>query len=131
MHEDRIKKMAGKYWMYKTNNVLVEAVKISDNKISIILEKDVIQYDHSKAKDVFEDFLPTSQSAVVRQQKETLPVTYVVSSEMPDLTQTLKDSITKLKTNRDYIPQAIAINKSINTLVNLAKLELITNSLKP
>jgi hypothetical protein len=41
-----------------------------------------------------------------------------------DVISILKDNITKVQENKDYIPQAQAINNSINTLVNITKLRI-------
>jgi len=40
------------------------------------------------------------------------------------LTNTLLDSINKVKASKDYIPQAIAINNNVNSIVNIQRLRL-------
>ena len=53
----------------------------------------------------------------------------IISKNLTPLTETVRDSIDKLKNDGSFIKQADAINRSINTMINLAKLQLQAYSL--
>lgn len=130
MIEDRLKKMIGRKWLYKARNVVIEDVKITPTKIFVVLESDVVSYDYLKASEVFEDFLEVSQNEVLIKRKTDLPINHKVSGGLLEFVDVIKDSINKVQKNASYVKQANSINQSINTIINLAKLEIITDKLK-
>lgn len=114
---DRLRKMQNKSWMYRTEVYLFGTLEENaDGSCDLYTN---IRTFH------FPD-----EPAMVRFLKETMPVdnTPAPQEVVPDsvatqLQQVLLDNIERIQEDKEYIPQAMAISKQVNTLINLTNLE--------
>lgn len=113
---ERLESMVGKTYLYHAQYHKILSYKVDGDKITIVTHKK--WFDISN-KDL-NQFLPTSSE----NGTTSLQVLPKDREFLASLSATIKDNIEQVKKDKSYIPQANSINNSINTLVNLAKIEL-------
>lgn len=139
---DKLAAMVGKQWMYKTNNVKIISYKQDGEKVYIVTDKDWITVTVDDLPKVIELFLEVEQDEENRRQNNdakqqiindnvALQVVENTRSGVEELRKVLMDNIKKIQKDKNYIPQAKAINNNINTMINMVKLEfIVTKELK-
>lgn len=132
---EKLEKMMGKFfthhqhgevkfnaWKAHGENVIIETsagtVKTSFYDLTMTLQ----EYKPLPGE---EETIETSVAISNRMQ----PVNSISSSVMPgnvvaDLRDTLLDNIKRVQADSSYIPQAVQISKTVDSLINLARLEL-------
>jgi hypothetical protein len=113
--------MVGKTYMYVAVNHRIIAVKESEEKIYISTDKDLLVFPAEKAEDII-----GNKFLEVDSDSPDANTGLVVFGQLKagDLAAVLKNNITRLQTDPDFIKQAGAINSTINTLLNLVKTEI-------
>lgn len=125
-----LESIKGKTFQYGTGIYYILGYTIDDENERFVLQTNVTSFE--RPFEAIEDFLKFWKPAtnIISLKTDTNAdhqVALFVEREnclINDLVTILKDNITKVQTNKDYIPQAQAINNNINTIVNIAKLQL-------
>lgn len=137
--ESRLERMVDKQFLYRTNPCKVVNWCIEDDKVILFTNKGKIDLVNA---DELKEFLPIDSTPTERPDNQalagrtngngstSLQVIPSNSEFLSSLSTTIKENIENVKNDRSYIAQASAINDSINTLINLAKLELQVLKLK-
>ena len=120
--EARLKGMIGNTYMLNTQCFKFLNYEVSGNQFLIGTDKKILRFDIDQAHQAIERFLPTDP--------EDKPNAQVVQFQMTSLEgageikRIIMDNIAKIKENREYIPQAAAINDNVKTLLDFAKTEI-------
>ncbi|PPL04924.1 hypothetical protein [Parapedobacter indicus] len=116
--------MRGKIYRYKNERhhvlrfAITHVVKITTDRADITI--------------LMEDFDQVIQTFDEVKEMEALQVTNatglqhqtVINSSGLELKNTLLDTISRLKRDKDFVPQASAINDAVKTIIDLAKVEV-------
>jgi hypothetical protein len=121
--KSKLDSMIGKTYMYRTETQKVISYEFKDStgKIIIITNKSTIMFSFSDAKEKLTDFL------ICEEEKNIDVAIYkpeISSTVMIDVKNILMDNIKKVQDDKEYIPQAIAINKNVKSIIELAKTEI-------
>jgi len=106
-------------YMYKGITHKIIDAQITDDMVFLSTNKRMLRFNHEQFMAEFKDFLPAeaeSNAVVVRQEP--------LNGMTKTIKDTLMESINKVREDAKYIKQAEAINKSVNVLLNMAKLDL-------
>lgn len=144
--EEHFKEIGEEPFIFLDKKMKITSYKFDEEKILIYTDLDT--FPIIRRKDDIEEFFTKIQNGNTEDEEETdymtdtereafLPDKKTKASLTPNknksmpiqqLTDLLRDvliaDIDKLKTNRDYIGQAKARNNNVNSLINLAKLQL-------
>jgi hypothetical protein len=124
--ENKLKKLLNKEFIYKQDNIRIEnyVPDRDSGDIDIITDKKPIRIKEDGIQKFIDMLLPVEEP----QTKAVSTISAEVIQEATGLTKDLKDilldNIKKVQTDPNYIKQATTINKSVNSLVSLAKLHL-------
>lgn len=108
------------FWTVK-DGFMLETDKPESLKVTPSNQKEILSRFAGVENNVPVEINNAPQLPVKRQVKT---IAEEVRAALPDLKGTIMDSINKIKENKDYIPQANAINSTINTLLEMAKFEI-------
>jgi hypothetical protein len=137
---EQLKELVGRRFSYKENEILIKNVKkvsgvyvvLTDNKTYNFFEKEVPFF----LKDISE--LPKvklKQGVLEKRQMElqnTPKQQNIVSENVQfDVKSVLIETIEKIRSDRDYIPQANAICNVVTQMINIQKLEIQIKKQKP
>jgi len=106
-------------YMYKGITHKIIDAQITDDMVFLSTNKRMLRFNHEQFMAEFKEFLPAeaeSNAVVVRQEP--------LNGMTKTIKDTLMESINKVREDAKYIKQAEAINKSVNVLLNMAKLDL-------
>ena len=106
-------------YMYKGITHKIIDAQITDDMVFLSTNKRMLRFNHEQFMTEFKEFLPAeaeSNAVVVRQEP--------LNGMTKTIKDTLMESINKVREDAKYIKQAEAINKSVNVLLNMAKLDL-------
>lgn len=117
---NKINKMVGKTYMYNSHNQTVKGFSIVEDEVTVITNRREISLPLDKAEDMLKDFLPVDDEGSGKPALINMPD----QKQVADLKSIVLENIKKVEKDRAYVPQANAINKSINALINMASLEL-------
>lgn len=114
---EKAQEMVGKSYLYHAHEFKILGFAMEDGEIHIFTDKRTIigKANH----DFLNEFLPIEEEAD-RKALLLLPD----KKQMNNLKDIILDNIQRVKENKSYIPQANSINQNINTLLNMARLEL-------
>ncbi len=129
--QTKLATMVNHTYIYKARHQKILSFRIEDDTVHIVTDLRWLKIDITKIEKELQEFLPVEEEkddAVI--DGIYLPTVHQAKENMPSLKDTILENIDKLKTNKDYVKQAAAINQSINTLINMAKLELQTVRIK-
>lgn len=115
--KDNLRKMAGKIWLHKGRHLFFEGIEVIDDKVKLLTDSGDITFTNSSMIHFFiEDCKPVALA----------PAPEVPSPDpvMAELKGVLLENIKKLREDSRYIPQAQAISKQVQTLINLRNLEI-------
>ena len=94
-------------------------ISTCDDLLTVATDNGWLEFATGKAEKALAEFLP------VHANNRSLAITVMPKNgELQNLKEIILDNIQKVKEDKDYIKQADAINKSIGTLINMAKLEI-------
>ena len=117
--QEKLESMKGKTFMRNGRYHTVLSWQIKDDKLTVATDNGWLEFTIDKAEKALSEFLP------VHANNQKLAITVMPKNgELQNLKEIILDNIQKVKEDKDYIKQAEAINKSIGTLINMAKLEL-------
>lgn len=119
--------MVGGTYLYKRESITIKGVIASeaDQLIRIKTDKQDITISPLHLSDFLASLLPMSEDSA----KASTTLIVQQSSEIDNLHNILKDSIQKIKEDKEYIGQAKAINNHINTMLNMVKLQMQMQSM--
>ena len=115
---EKLQNMVGKNYLYHTYEYKMLGFSIEDSEIRIFTDKRTIK--GKATKEFLNEFLPIEEEPEQKGSLQLLPD----KKQMMDLKEIILENIRKVKEDKSYIAQANSINKNINTLLNMAKLEL-------
>ncbi len=119
--KNKLMMMVGNTYMYKTRVHKIIATKIKGETVFVSTDIDLIELSISDAyKIIEEDFLPTDV------KKATTDLTPILYDEIKNanLINDLRNNIEKVKRDPSYIPQALTINNTIKTLLDIVKTQI-------
>ena len=119
----QLKDMVGKTWLYKTNQVRILSFRHKEESITIVTDKDWVETTVYGLAELLKDFLEVSQEDSPALENTSLQVIANTRNGLSELRSVLMDNIKTLQGNKEFIPQAKAINNNINTMINMVKLE--------
>ncbi len=117
--EDKLNKMVGYTYMYHTILYKIIGYQCKNGIITIATNKNWIEFPKDKFEKAIKDFLPVSD-----ENKENALQILPAKNELINLKKVIIDNITKIQSDPDYIKQANVINNSVNTLINMVKLQV-------
>lgn len=120
--------MRGHKYKYGGKIHTLKGYNIYEDRDMISVETNLKIYERSlEAAMVFLDqFEPIAETGmeVMPASDALLPVMQINSSVIKDLKDVLMDNIKKVKENKEYIPQATAVKLSVDSIIDLAKIEV-------
>lgn len=130
---DTLKEMKGKSFVYAKETHKIVDYSINDRReiVTVRTDKRLFERGYESA----EEFL-TYWDPVIEVKTEELPAvrennevsTEVVFQEnnnlVKDLITILRENIDKVKKDKNYIPQAQAINANVNSIINVTRMQL-------
>ena len=153
----KLEKMIGKTYLYKARQRRIDGYRYDDGEVIIHTDGADIRIDENDLREVLlRDFLPLNddthrrfprggdddfeveeeeqeaggvEESVIKKEKRPELKALIVLDEgrIPNLLETLMETIERVKQDKDFVPQAKVINSSVNTAVNVAKLFLMVN----
>jgi hypothetical protein len=120
---EKLRKMVNKSWMYNTKLYFFEDVREnSAGRVTLHTDRFNMNFDEEKELVKFlQEVLPVEDKPA----PATNPIQPAIDNDVArQLQQILMDNIERIQQSKHYIPQAMAISKQVNTLINLTNLEL-------
>lgn len=117
-----IEYLKNKTWLYRTKEYHVLHTLKADGKIIVSAVEGIIQFPEDKLKIELDNFLPVEDEKGLTApgaQKKLLVV-----QEGSSIMSVLNEAIDKVKSDKNYIPQATSINKLVIAQIQLAKVHL-------
>lgn len=122
---ERLKQMVGNVYEYEGRKVTIHDA-IVDEKFGIL------QTDNGDIRLSIDDIDEELSYFVLKKQNELARIPTVIQmvsqsgSMHGQLQDTLLDTIKKIQENKEYIPQAQAINETMKTIIDLEKVKVQT-----
>lgn len=119
----KLAQMRGNAYIYRGTYYEINDAMMVDGLVLISTNKLMLRFTELEFLQEFNNFLPTAKESaeiVLTAQATQTPLNGMAKT----VKDTIMDSIKKIQNDPKYIAQAEAINRSVNTLVNIAKLEL-------
>ena len=122
MSKIKLDKLVGKTWMYKTQNHYVITYKELEDQVIISTDSNMISISKEKLDEELEEFLPVDQdnSVTLFGAKPQL----LISRQNDSMYSIMNECITKIKEDPTFISQAQAINRTMQTMIEIAKTEI-------
>lgn len=115
--------LPGKQWMYNGKNYNVLHVGEVEDKIIISTKEGILQINKQELNKELNNFLPVeAEKAIAIKGVNNL----LVSQESSSIMKILNDTIKKVSSDKSYIQQAAIINKNVNSMIQLAKVQVET-----
>lgn len=109
--------MVGKTFLFKSRTHKIIKTRSNDGNIQIVTDKDWLEISEKELK----QFLPAAP-----EKDSSLVVLTKRDPTLKSLRTTLIETIEKVKVDKEYIDQAVVINNSIKTVIDMAKFDLET-----
>ena len=122
--------MVGKTYTYSNSIHYIVAVDIDEVKEKFTIKTNLQTFERpfTSVETFLEYWKPVAGIATLVNDPDGDGMVSAFVEHGEDLSQTLintlLDSINNVKANKDYIPQAIAINNNVNSIVNIQRLRL-------
>lgn len=122
--------MVGKTYVYSNAIHYVISVDIDEVKEKFTIKTNISTFDRQfgSVEAFLEFWKPATGIATLANDTDGTGAVSAFVEQGEDLSQTLVntllDSIKNVKASKDYIPQAIAINNNVNSIVNIQRLRL-------
>ena len=127
--ENKLVSMKGKTFIYKGTHQKIINYKIIDETLHLVTDKNWYKFSVTHPDITYqilkEEFLPVEDNDVAI-HKEELPTFSAIGKS--NIAQTLIDNIETLRTNKEFVNQAKAINNTDSTIINCAKMEIAVKS---
>jgi len=117
--QDRLDKMCNHTFMVNGLYHKILSYRIRNGSVTLATDNGWIELETATAEKQLREFLP-----VARDNQEPLHMVVHDKKTMLNLRDIVVDNIKKVQEDKEYVPQAHAINKSINTLIQMAKMEI-------
>lgn len=124
--QEKLSEMIGKSWMYNARTFKILAIYTDNGTTSIATNKDLLKFKTEELPQKLNEFLPVEADETVG----ALVVLKETSKKIPNLTGLIMENIDGIKSKSVDIPSAKAINDSVKTIIELAKLEIEVHKLK-
>ncbi len=115
---EKLDKMIGNSYLYQGRRHKILRTRTNGDTVEIATDRDWLAFPKENAHKALSEFLPAAEERAV-----TISA-LAGNGKMEKIAATVFDNIDKLKSDPAYIDQARAINDSIKTMVEVAKLEL-------
>jgi len=118
----KLAQMRGNAYIYRAAYYEINDAMMVDGLVILSTNKLMLRFSELEFMQEFSNFLPTAKEAaeIVVHHTQQTPLNGMAKT----VKDTVMDSIKRVQNDAHYIKQAEAINRSVNTLVNIAKLEL-------
>lgn len=114
MHARTFEGLKGRTWLLNGKQKHVEAVIVRGELTTVYFNDQTSEtYRNQDEDDVLEDYLPVYGLT-----------TEIKMPDMTDIFTLLRGNLTKIESNPSYIGQAEAINSTVNTMMNMLKVQL-------
>lgn len=121
----KLEEMKGKLYLFRTENYRLINYKINEETVDIVTNHRWFSIPlDDKAWRFISEFLE------VEEENPEVELSLFTPQSTNQLRNVMLDSIEQLKTNPGYVKQANAINQTINTMINCAKMEFSMKKLK-
>lgn len=122
----KLQEMMDQRWSYKGEILLFQASKKEGDKTILATDKRWIEFETPFILNCFlEDCRPADAAVVAKSVYTELTLPDPKSDEiMSKLKGVLIENIDKVRENKEYVPQAQMVSKTVQTLINLTKMEL-------
>ena len=121
--ESTLNGMKGKVYMHGTINKTILRFNVDDQNVRVITDVDDIIIPIDQFKLQLQDFLPVDDTHLPAVANKAVQTTVIGSSAM-ELKNILMDNIRKVQSDKEYIPQAEAVNANVKSIIDLAKAEI-------
>ncbi len=111
--------MVGKTIMYNAHNYKIYGFMLLDDLVIVATDTKDITFPREEASVYINEFLPVEEEP----EKQALQI-MPDKKQVADLKDIVLENIKKVQKDKAFVPQANAVNKSINTLISMANLEL-------
>lgn len=111
--------MIGKSYQHNGQVISIQSFDRQGERIIIKTDKKDIEVLEYILPSLLQDFTPC-----LVQQVQVLPTVQIDGNVIKSLKDTLLDNISRVRNSKDFIPQAEAIAKNVDGVINLAKIEL-------
>ena len=115
----------GKLFLYQTEEYRIINCKINDATADIVTDKRWFVIPLDKLDRFISELLPVEESIIPENASLVLG-----TKEVTSMKDVILESISKLQTDPSYVKQANAINQSVNTLINCAKISISLHKMK-
>lgn len=110
--------MVGKPWTYKGKNHLFQCLEVEGEQVKLITNHSEITFSNPAMVHFFIEDCKPCENMPTKQEE------HPKDQVMAELKGILLENIEKIREDRTYIPQAVAITKQVQTLINLSNLEI-------
>jgi len=115
----RLDELKGKTFLINAKRQKILNYKLDNGTVTIATDKDIFEFDRTEIDDKLKTFLPASET------NENLTVLCRTKEQLPNLANLIFENIANIQSDEKFIPKAVAIDKSINTLISLMKTEIV------
>lgn len=120
-----LEQMIGNTYEFEGETILITDVRIKGNIASLITDKEVVELPMDGLDDYLPEFKLKKTNHLVK-NPEVVEMVMGSGNMYSQIQQTLLDSIQKIQADKEYIPQAIAINDTIKQVIDLEKVKIQT-----
>lgn len=119
----KLKKMLGNIFLYNVKEYKIIDFKIDEDTLMLATDKGIIQIENNEnILHELKEFLPVEDEPTSITPKDFCIIPD--KKYMGELKDIILENIKNVQKDKSYVAQANAINKSINTMISMANLEL-------
>ena len=119
--EKRLNEMVGRTFMYHTRLYKVLNYRLN-GRLELVCDKRWFDIAAEHIEGTLDEFLPVAEERAL--------AFFPAKKELINIKDILMENIERVRQDKTYVGQANAINKSVNTLINMAKLEIQYQKMK-
>jgi glutamate/tyrosine decarboxylase-like PLP-dependent enzyme len=121
---DRLDEMTGRFFIVNGNSEKVESWQLLDeDTVSIKTDQDEYQFPFDLADERLKrDFLPVEDG--LDTVSKNIPLRACNTETLASLRDIMLENIKKIQADKEYLPQAQEVSKSVGVIVDLAKTEI-------
>ncbi len=131
---EKLNALIDKPFEYKGKNIVISKVKYVGTSFVVFTNRQTMNFFENEVN----KFISELTEPIIKQPKIFLPMEITKIPDEPkglavtsNIKQTLFDTIEKVKTDKNYIPQANAICNVVSQMINIMKVEIqILNNIK-
>lgn len=123
---EKLKELEGKRFFYKGMDIIINNTKKVSTTFVVITNKRTFNFFESEVQDFLDLLIEYEEKPKTRVtiKPEAIMEKEVVKTEHTNITNTLYETLEKVKGDKSYIPQANAICNVVSQMINIKKLEL-------